>query len=49
MRVRPTGAREHWKLIVTIVIVVVAVALLWTGVGGVLLAGALLGSTVGRP
>ena len=35
---------EHWKLIVTIVIVVVAVALLWTGVGGVLLAGACWGA-----
>ena len=35
---------EHWKLIVTIVIVVVAVALLWTGVGGVLLAGAICGA-----
>ena len=38
---------EHWKLIVTIVIVVVAVALLWTGVGGVLLAGACWGALSG--
>ncbi len=35
------------KLIVTIVIVVVAVALLWTGVGGVLLAGACWGALSG--
>ena len=38
---------KHWKLIVTIVIVVVAVALLWTGVGGVLLAGACWGALSG--
>ena len=38
---------EHWKLIVTIIIVVVAAALLWTGVGGVLLAGACWGALSG--
>ena len=38
---------EHWKLIVTIVIVIVAVALIWTGVGGVILAGACWGAISG--
>ena len=38
---------EHWKLIVTIVIVVVAIAILWTGVGGVILAGACSGAISG--
>ena len=42
--------KEHWKLIVTIVIVVVAVVLLCTGVGGILGAaalGALMGAAIG--
>ena len=42
--------KEHWKLIVTVVIVVVAVALICTGIGGILGAmaiGALLGAGIG--
>ena len=42
--------KEHWKLIVTIVIVVVAVILICTGVGGIIGAmaiGALLGTAIG--
>lgn len=42
--------KEHWKLIVTVVIVVVAVVLLCTGVGGILGAaalGAIMGAGIG--
>ena len=42
--------KEHWKLIVTAIIVVVAVVLICTGVGGILGAmalGALLGALIG--
>lgn len=42
--------KEHWKLIITVVIVVVAVVLICTGVGGILGAtalGALLGTAIG--
>jgi len=42
--------KEHWKLFVTIIIVIVAIALLLTGVGGILAAmaiGALFGAAIG--
>jgi hypothetical protein len=38
---------KHWKLIATIVIVAVAIVLLVTGVGGVILAGACWGAIMG--
>ena len=42
--------KEHWKLIVTVLIVIVAVVLICTGIGGILAAmawGALIGTTIG--
>ncbi len=45
-----TWCKAHWKVIVTVAIVIVAVALICTGVGGILGAmaiGALLGAAIG--
>lgn len=42
--------KEHWKLVVTVVITIVAIALIWTGIGGIIGAmavGALLGAGIG--
>ncbi len=39
--------KEHWKLIVTVVIVAVAIALLWCGVGEGILAGIIAGACWG--